>query len=1282
MQVRHVVFGAALLSMQTGCSCGSAETATLDAGPDVAPDAPADAHPDAPVVTTECDDAKLQTGCVAKSCTVTATGNPLAPGATLTVKEIPAPSNLSGDAIGGVLCSIEVGNGTKSVPNLTLSMAQTRTPAGNSVLFQYVEPNLSRLVAASQPLGEAIEGLVVAPGEFGATQAPGTWNPDGVGGIGVTTSADEPSLLLNLSSHPFGSARYDGTHLFVCNGPRLLIYNGLPANPGVKPVIVLGQPDLDTLEPQTSSSLFGGTACLGVWSDGKRLAVTQGSRVLVWNAIPTMSQTPADLVLGQPDFSSNAANTGGISASSLDIPYALDSNGTEFAVADTINNRALIWTTFPTLIDQPADFVVGQPGFTTNAPSAGAVPLNTTTGLTLTSGGLFISGEAAPGFVHVPPVTGDNPASDFTALPIASSLQPTTSIVLAPGASALTPSGGLAVRDATLQRVAMMRAVPTGPAAIDFVLGQPSLNYVVQSPVSASVVQTTPVTDGEPLLGAGTEVLVPDAQRLLIFDAPPSYNFEPASRVLGQAGFTTNGAVDYRSISASTLAGPADVALGSGMLAVADRGNNRVLLYSASDVTAGKSAASVVLGQPDAMSYVPNLDQMTPSAARLSGPSGVALDGTHLLVSDTENHRVLIWNTVPTSSGAPADVVLGQADFTGRRPNHGNGDANGDGLSDADATGFFYPTGVASDGTHVFVADRVNSRVLVWNSFPTSNGQAADAVIGQSDFTSVLANAGKGGFAVVANGLNLPTGVTLAGTSLWIADTENNRVVRWDSVTTAPAPAAVVVGQADGMTVSNPNYEVPGQPFVGFQVTPGAATAPGSVLRPRSAVMIGDQLYVSEMDSNRVHMFDATALTAKGELGQTADSASTANANGVTAASLATPEGLASDGAHLWVADSANHRVLGYSVTTDPTTGASASFALGQLAFLTNGFNQTSTAADGATSQPRGLFAVDSQLYVADTNNHRVLVFKTPLVVGEEPARVYGQPNETLALANSGGPASATTLNAPRGVFSDGAHLFIADTGNNRVLAFDATSSSATASLVLGQSSFAGIAANQGGPGASTLDQPSGVYFDGTRLWVADTGNHRVLVWNALPTSNGQAADLVLGQTSFAAALPNGGGVAASASTLAFPAAIEVVGGIVYVADSGNNRVVSYSTAPTSNGASADGVLGQPNLSSRLAAISPVDLTLLAGPVGLAADDENLYVVDRDLARALVYRIGTIKSAAPAFLSLSSAGGLSLAGPGGIAVERTPFFTSRVYFGDTGHSEIALASGVSRLSTP
>jgi hypothetical protein len=42
-----------------------------------------------------------------------------------------------------------------------------------------------------------------------------------------------------------------------------------------------------------------------------------------------------------------------------------------------------------------------------------------------------------------------------------------------------------------------------------------------------------------------------------------------------------------------------------------------------------------------------------------------------------------------------------------------------------------------------YVVDTDNNRILVWNSRPTTNGQPADHVIGQNDFTSKLANMGS-----------------------------------------------------------------------------------------------------------------------------------------------------------------------------------------------------------------------------------------------------------------------------------------------------------------------------------------------------------------------------------------------------------------------------------------------------------------------------------------------------------------------------------------------------------
>jgi hypothetical protein len=69
-------------------------------------------------------------------------------------------------------------------------------------------------------------------------------------------------------------------------------------------------------------------------------------------------------------------------------------------------------------------------------------------------------------------------------------------------------------------------------------------------------------------------------------------------------------------------------------------------------------------------------------------------------VTDYLNHRVLIWSSVPTSNGQPADLVLGQTDMASAV----NGTA---------ANLLRYPYGAHSDGTRLVVADFYNNRVLL-----------------------------------------------------------------------------------------------------------------------------------------------------------------------------------------------------------------------------------------------------------------------------------------------------------------------------------------------------------------------------------------------------------------------------------------------------------------------------------------------------------------------------------------------------------------------------------------
>ena len=176
-----------------------------------------------------------------------------------------------------------------------------------------------------------------------------------------------------------------------------------------------------------------------------------------------------------------------------------------------------------------------------------------------------------------------------------------------------------------------------------------------------------------------------------------------------------------------------------------------------------------VLGQPDTMSQE-NV------ALGFNLPYASSSDGTRYYVADYSNNRVLIWNTIPTASQTPPNVVLGQANlFT-----------NAAGLS---ASNFDNPESVQSDGTRLFVTDSYYSRVLIWNTIPTSNFSPANVVVGQGNMTS-------GVNGPTASNLTMPTFAYSDTTRLYICDNNDHRILIFNSIPVSNgASANIVLGQ-------------------------------------------------------------------------------------------------------------------------------------------------------------------------------------------------------------------------------------------------------------------------------------------------------------------------------------------------------------------------------------------------------------------------------------------------------------------------------------------------------
>ena len=260
----------------------------------------------------------------------------------------------------------------------------------------------------------------------------------------------------------------------------------------------------------------------------------------------------------------------------------------------------------------------------------------------------------------------------------------------------------------------------------------------------------------------------------------------------------------------------------------------------------------------------------------------------------------------------------------------------------------------------------------------------------------------------------------------------------------------------------------------------------------------------------------------------------------------------------LFVADSGNNRVLRFPRPVNQVGRITADGVIGQVDFAS-----TVSAVVTASSLrgPRGLaFGPDGDLFVADTGNSRVLEFTA---INRPAVRVYGQPNFTSSAAST--LVSAQTLTAPQGLAVDAAfNLYVADTGANRVLIFPNTQSAApagtAAALVIGQARFDSTAGAVG----TTLRSPTDVDLDSSAdIYVSDYGNNRVLEFSSfvfLPVT-GATATAAVGQSSIAGIAVNWN----SPDGLATPEGLFSPAGIymdrqdtLYVADAGNSRVVHF----------------------------------------------------------------------------------------------------------------------------
>ena len=296
--------------------------------------------------------------------------------------------------------------------------------------------------------------------------------------------------------------------------------------------------------------------------------------------------------------------------------------------------------------------------------------------------------------------------------------------------------------------------------------------------------------------------------------------------------------------------------------------------------------------------------------------------------------------------------------------------------------------------------------------------------------------------------------------------------------------------------------------------------------------------------------------------------------------------GVAVDVLHnVYVGDAQNNRVLVYADPFALLAGADqandfAAFAVfGQAgSFITNAANENGLSADSLNSPQGVALDASNNLFVADVNNNRALVFFSPIPMtqvqgvvgnfGDATADVaVGQPNLASGECNRGGSATLTSLCiAPFfgvGIAVDGAdNLYVADTKNNRALEYNGPFGYGQTNNVGADLVFEG----------NNLAQPSGVAADSNGNFYVSSEQHNQVYEYTQPVALMTASllNLMIGP---GAQNPN-------AASLQFPMglAVDAVNNL-YVADQANNRVLEFNEGGSPGNKVANGAGGQPDVS-------------------------------------------------------------------------------------------------------
>jgi DNA-binding beta-propeller fold protein YncE len=304
--------------------------------------------------------------------------------------------------------------------------------------------------------------------------------------------------------------------------------------------------------------------------------------------------------------------------------------------------------------------------------------------------------------------------------------------------------------------------------------------------------------------------------------------------------------------------------------------------------------------------------------------------------------------------------------------------------------------------------------------------------------------------------LEFPGKLIVAGGKLYVSDSSHNRIV--------------ILNESDGSVV-----DVIGSGSPGFK---DGAFADAQFQRPQGLALDGQTLYVADTENHSIRAIDLANRRVT-TLAGTGHQATQFNIPGQgTQVSLNSPWDLVFHAGTLYIAMAGMHQIW----SLDTRTQLAAPYAGSSVENIADG-----PLPQAALAQPSGLTTDGTHLYSADSETSSVR--SIDLDSSGSVTTIVG--HGLFDFGDADGPRNAVLLQHPLGVLFHDGLLYVADTYNNKIKTIDPATGTAHTLIGTGQAGFA-----DGPARAATLNEPGGLAFDGGKLYIADTNNHLIRVYD------------------------------------------------------------------------------------------------------------------------------------------------------------------------------------------